>query len=303
MHGALWPRFGLSCASAFLLPQTSSWRTDIYPHTLTHTAPVLAGRACVPQVLVVAQDERRLWLATDEDNAKYKTVNAVNTMNRKVTVRRVQPGAPPPPSPKGEDSGNSDSDGNSNGDGDRHTASCDYWYDQWHTREHYAFMSILDSDAMPIACAATALPQAAVAKGKGASGKAPASQRAAAAAAPAVVRDPTTPLGLDARLSWAAPQAPRAAGSSGGSGGSGGGQHGGKEVLHVLELCAGAGGLSFLCQENDGVRIESKWAVDIDESSCCTFQVRGVVSVLKVFPAKQPCFIQPCSIQPSARSA
>ena len=43
--------------------------------------------------------------------------------------------------------------------------------------------------------------------------------------------------------------------------------------INVLDIFAGAGGLSFLAQDEPGVAIRAKWAVDINASAVETYRV------------------------------
>ena len=49
------------------------------------------------------------------------------------------------------------------------------------------------------------------------------------------------------------------------------------QVLRVMELCAGAGGTSFVCQEATmhGKKIELRalWSFDINEDASATYQI------------------------------
>jgi site-specific DNA-cytosine methylase len=43
------------------------------------------------------------------------------------------------------------------------------------------------------------------------------------------------------------------------------------QVLHVLELFAGGGGLSYICQSGDKVAIKHGWANDINNSAAASY--------------------------------
>lgn len=53
-------------------------------------------------------------------------------------------------------------------------------------------------------------------------------------------------------------------------------------VLNVLDLYAGCGGLSFLAQEVDGVKIVSRWAVDFSKDASMSFKVNHPHAAVRV---------------------
>ncbi|BDA50272.1 probable DNA (cytosine-5)-methyltransferase 3 [Coccomyxa sp. Obi] len=67
-------------------------------------------------------DKRRLFLASDHDNKGYVTLNTVGSIERKVKVKQIAPGAAPPPEEE-----------------------CDFWYDQEHDRRFFTFTDSLSA--------------------------------------------------------------------------------------------------------------------------------------------------------------
>lgn len=43
--------------------------------------------------------------------------------------------------------------------------------------------------------------------------------------------------------------------------------------MNVLDIFAGAGGLSFLCGREHNASLKAKWAVDFNASACASYQV------------------------------
>ncbi|GAX80751.1 hypothetical protein CEUSTIGMA_g8186.t1 [Chlamydomonas eustigma] len=82
---------------------------------------VVGVRVLVPQL------KSRLFLAADEDNEKYVTVHALDTINRKVEVKRIKPGEAVPLNMA------------------RHTL----WYDQIHSRKFFTFRDYYEDGEEP----------------------------------------------------------------------------------------------------------------------------------------------------------
>lgn len=146
--------------------------------------------------------EKRVWLATVEDNETYHVVFPIDSVHRKVNVKHVQPGSPCP-------------------------QDCDFWYDQTHTKYFYTFADVYRDTTM-----------------FGPHWK-----------DPRTLDTDVMELDQENLLDDEGNDTPK------------------KRTLHVLDLFCGAGGLSFICQKNDNITIESRWAVDIEASAAASYAV------------------------------
>ncbi|KAF5838836.1 hypothetical protein DUNSADRAFT_2094 [Dunaliella salina] len=191
------------------------------------------------KMIEVAQINRRLYWATDEDNAKYRTVQSVTSIDRLTRVQRIRPTDPVPPA-----------------------GTCDFWFDQTHCREYFTFRSLPDDDAgTDLACAGRSADTTEGASGTGGSSGSGSGdesdvvkqlqqqqqqqQQQQESQAHAQVQQELRAhaqlqQGMQAGCSGQQQQQQQQQGAAAAAGGSGETDAGGMKKIRVMEICAGA---------------------------------------------------------------
>ncbi|MEW5305299.1 MAG: hypothetical protein WDW36_007850 [Sanguina aurantia] len=220
--------------------------------------------------------------ATDVAKNSYNCEQPLGVINRLVTVQKMTDGKVP--------------------DGTRHI---DYWYDQSYASSHFTFKQLTPASEIddpkswpqdPVAAAvhygqklkplppmgdhsaslAAASTAAATAAAAAATGRAGGKRGGAPASPPTASDAGGGSRGSIGRVSSVGASTSAAAAAAAAAEAPPAAAPGKKIILRILELCCGAGGLSFLAQSGvvDGVEIEIQdaWAVDFDKAAMMSYK-------------------------------